>query len=102
VSILAKDREVDLKSRNISLKGMLCEGSTELEENAPCRVSIPLGPEAAVEIDGRVVRADASETAVDFLEMDETAFAHLKQLVEHNADDADEIEGELARSAFQE
>ncbi len=89
-----------LAVRNISLKGMLCDPAPDLGAPRACAVLLRLAPDAALHIGARVVRNDASGLALDFEEMDEESFFHLRNIVRYHAGDADAIDQELAHPAF--
>jgi hypothetical protein len=89
-----------LATRNISLKGLLAEPNAAVRTDASGVLRICLGAGAVIEIECRVIRSDATGVAVDFLPMDADSFFHLRNLVRYNAEDADEIDAELAKPAF--
>jgi hypothetical protein len=94
------DQEMAVKSQNLSLKGLLCSVDRRLHPGEQCLVKLTLNPGVQVQVRGEVQRVGPEGTAVDFLEMDEASFVHLKKIVEYNAGDADRIDDELAKPAF--
>jgi hypothetical protein len=98
--VLTELRQTLVTSKNISLKGMLCTGAGDFEPGRECVAVIELTDEIKVEIKGRVVRSDSEELAIDFTEMDEVSFYHLKKIIGYNADDPDRVDSELSRPAF--
>ncbi len=89
---------------NLSLKGCLVLGCTALPRDGEAvKVVIHLEPDAReldVEVLAQVVRGDERGLALDFTEVPAESFQHLFCLVQYNAPDPDQIEEELARSAF--
>lgn len=85
---------------NLSLKGLLCSTHEHFRQGADCRVVITLSEEVVISVQGRIVRTDEHEAAVDFLGMDENSFSHLHRLVQLHADDPDQIDEEMVHPAF--
>ena len=85
---------------NISLSGILCTSHDLFRKDAACAVSISLSDDLTMRIDAKILRAGKEETAISFVAMDEESFAHLKRIVQYNAGDADRIETEFERKAF--
>lgn len=52
-----------------------------------------------IHVHGRIIRA-GQDGAIDFVSMDETSFAHLRNLVRLYAEDADMVDDELRSPAF--
>ena len=106
--VLLDDRSIPVKCRNLSLQGMLCSSDQAFLEDQPCRVILKLTQEVAgepvqpvqAEIQGRIVRSTAEETAIEFTLMDLDSFSHLKKLVEYHARDPEKINHELMTTAF--
>lgn len=96
------DEPVPLVTQNISLKGLLAESAPRLAGGEIGQVQIVLAEDAAISIESRVIRSDASGVAIDFLPMDEESFFHLRNLVRYNATDADQIDSELSTPAFKD
>lgn len=91
---------VRLLLSNISLKGLLAVPEAAIISGAKGRLRMELGAEAVIDIDCRVIRSDETGVAIDFSTMDEQSFLHLRNLVRYNAPDADSIDAELSRPAF--
>lgn len=98
--IVSGGRTAALATRNVSLKGMLCDHAPGLGTLGPCVVRISLSPTVGFEIEARIIRNDPSGLALDFTGMDEEAFGHLRQLVRLHASDADAIDREMVVPAF--
>lgn len=105
VAVSVNNRETRVLTRNLSLKGMLCSPDKAFREGELCRVVLNLtqekepNPYRAV-ILGRIVRASAEETAIDFNLMDAESFFHLKKIVEYHAQEPERIARELLTAAF--
>ena len=89
-----------LVTQNISLKGLLAKPVNRIVSGDTGLVHITLATDAAITIECRVIRSDASGVAIDFMPMDEQSFFHLRNLVRYNAPDADQIDSELKIPAF--
>jgi len=89
-----------VRTRNVSLKGMLCDAALCLEGQRECVVTFRLNDVVSFSIEAHIVRCDTQGMAVDFDGMDETAFLHLRSLVRFHAEDPDAIDRELAVPAF--
>lgn len=100
VKINVEGRVIAVVSRNLSLKGLACASHPLLRENACCQVVIRLTPDIQAVIKARVVRADQTQTAIDFLAMDPESFVHLKKLVEYHSHSPETITRELLVPAF--
>jgi hypothetical protein len=99
-TLMVADQEMAVKSQNLSLKGLLCTVDRPLHPGQRCLVKLKLTPGVQVLVQGEVLRAGGEGMAIDFLEMDEQSFVHLKKIVEYNAGDADLIDDELVKPAF--
>ncbi len=100
VSVRTGGETIRVQLINISLTGMLCTPHRLFQADAACQVIIALGSDLVITIDARILRTDPRETAVHFSAMDEESFIHLRKIVEYNADDADRIEKEFRKKAF--
>jgi hypothetical protein len=104
--VFENDREpptMGMSTRNISLKGLLCETDEPLEPSdagSDCRVVIDLSEADRIDLRARVVRSQEREAALDFLAMDPDSYAHLRNVVRYAADDPDAIDREQAEPAF--
>lgn len=85
---------------NISLKGLLAVPEESIQPGAKGVVRITLAQDAVITVECQVIRSDKSGVAIDFMPMDEDSFFHLRNLVRYNAADADQIDDELKRPAF--
>lgn len=100
VHVRVKDEDIAVTSKNLSLKGLLCSSDPRLKQGATCEVVLQLIPKLRLVIQGRIIRTNLQESAIDFLAMDEQSFTHLKKIIEYNTGDADRISEELMRPAF--
>jgi len=85
---------------NISMNGMLCTPHKAFRADAACKVILSLGSDLTITIDATILRKDPRETAIHFAAMDEESFIHLRKIVEYNSSDADRIEREFGKKAF--
>lgn len=69
-------------------------------KNALCKVIISLSDDIRTTVDAKISRVDEKESAIRFLSMDDEIFMHLKKLVQCNVGDADRIDQELRKKAF--
>jgi hypothetical protein len=104
-AVTIDNHEVKVRSRNLSLKGMLCSTKRIFQEGQICRVTLNLTQENEAEpvravIHGRIARTSPEETAIDFNLMDSDSFFHLKRIVEYNAQEPERIARELLTAAF--
>ena len=100
VHVRVNHEDVAVTSKNLSLKGLLCSPDSRLPQGEPCQVILQLVPNLRLVIQGRIIRSNPHETAIDFLAMDAESFTHLKRIIEYNTGDADRISEELLRPAF--
>jgi len=100
VFIFQGGQKFELKTKNISLKGLLATAESALVPNEKCRLKIFLGLDSVIEIEGKIVRSDKKELAVDFIKMDETSFNYLHNLVRFYSEDADKVDEEMLTPAF--
>ena len=100
VSIKLGGKIIEVQIVNISLTGILCTSNRLFRQNAACQVMISLRDDITITIDSKILRVGEKETAISFVAMDENSFVHLKQVVEYNVGDADRIEKELRKKAF--
>ena len=89
-----------VRVRNISLKGVLCDREPRLGAVGECEFVIHLSDALLIRINASMVRNDEGGMALDFVSMDETAFFHLRNLVRYHAPDPDAIDREMAAPAF--
>lgn len=100
VSVLLGEQVIRAEILNVSLNGILCTSNPLFQENAPCQVIISLSGDLRIVVDSRISRVEERESAISFVSMDEESFVHLKRLVQFNVGDADRIDQELHRKAF--
>lgn len=100
VSILLGEEVISTEIINISLTGILCKYNPFFQNNAPCKVIISLGHDLQIVVDSKISRVGERESAISFICMDEESFIHLKRIVQYNVGDADSIDEELHKKAF--
>ena len=100
VSIKLGGKFIEVQIVNISVTGILCTSNRLFQQNAACQVIISLRGDIQITVDSKILRVGEEETAISFVAMDEESFVHLRQMVEYNADDADRIEREFRKKAF--
>ena len=101
VDVLIRGESIRLETENISLTGILCNADKRFHSGKNCEVVIRLNPEVVIDIDAVILRTSEGKTAISFVRMDDESFYHLKKLVQLNAEDADLIEDELLKPAFE-
>ena len=79
-------------SHNISLNGIYLELAdlSFYVENKECEVGLKLpasSPPIVLKMKGKMIRCDSEGIGIQFTEMDDNSFLHLKQLVLFNAPD---------------
>jgi hypothetical protein len=90
-----------VRTRNLSLKGMLCDQEPKIKSSRhDCQLIFTLSGDVSFRIAAKILRNDASGLALDFEGMDESAFFHLRNLVRFQSHDPDAIDKELAKPAF--
>ncbi len=99
-SISIGAEKVSVQVLNISLTGLLCTGHNHFKNDESCLVTIILNSEIHIKLQGKILRTGELETAIAFSSMDEENFILLKRLIQHNAVDADTIDGELLMPAY--
>lgn len=100
VELVRQGVHVEAETMNLSLKGILCSPAPGFAPENECEVHIRLSEEIEIIINGIVVRSDEVGIAIDFMQMDEVSFTHLRRLIQFNAQDADSIDEELTHPAF--
>jgi hypothetical protein len=100
VGIVLGEELIEAQIINISMTGILCTSNRLFRKDAPCKVVVSLLDDLRITVDAKILRVDERETAISFNAMDEESFAHLKRVVQYNAGDADRIEKEFQRKAF--
>lgn len=100
LTIIQEGSRVRGTVHDLSLKGVSCATESWLLPGKECEISLELDSGLRMHVYGRVIRS-GQESAIDFLRMDETSFAHLRNLVRLYADDADSVDEELKIPAFE-
>ncbi|MBF0481642.1 MAG: PilZ domain-containing protein [Desulfovibrionaceae bacterium] len=98
--LLLNQAKVPVVTRNVSLKGVLCEPQPRATQGAQCELELTLNPDIQLTVQVKILRSDATGCAIDFLSMDEASFFHLRNIVRYGAPDADSIDQELSVPAF--
>lgn len=86
---------------DLSLSGLQLSVDAKLAEGQSCEVTLVLrGGEPPVRITakGTVIRCKPGHLALEFAEIDDESYAHLRKLVLVNADDPAQVEDELESS----
>ena len=81
-------------SRDLSLNGIFVTTDHKIPLQSPCRVKILLSgmkPPLFLEMEGRIVRSDASGMAITFESMDLDSYTHLKNIVRYNVSTPDDV-----------
>ncbi|TSA45365.1 MAG: PilZ domain-containing protein [Deltaproteobacteria bacterium] len=100
VSILLGEEVIRAEIINISLNGILCTSNPLFQNNALCKVIVPLSDDIQIVVDSKILRVGERECAIRFISMDDESFIHLRKLVQYNMGDADRIDKELHKKAF--
>ena len=100
VSILLGEEVIQTEMVNISLSGILCTSNSLFQNNALCKVIVSLSDDLKIVVDSKISRVDEREAAISFISMDDESFIHLKKLIQYNVGDADRIDKELHKKAF--
>jgi hypothetical protein len=99
LTIAFEGKKVRGRVHDLSLKGLKCSTEEWILPGKECEVTLELDSGIRMHMHGRIIRA-GQDGAIDFLRMDETSFAHLRNLVRLYAEDADLVDEELRRPAF--
>lgn len=100
VSISIGEEVIRSEALNISLNGLLCKFNPLFQKNALCKVIVSLSDDLQIVVDSKISRVGERETAIRFISMDEESFIHLRKLVQYNVGNADRIDKELHKKAF--
>lgn len=100
VSILLGEEVIRTEIINISLNGILCTSNPLFQNNALCKVIVSLSDDLQIVVDSKISRVGERESAISFISMDDESFIHLRKLVQYNVGDADRIDKELHKKAF--
>jgi hypothetical protein len=93
----AKEIRCD-QTRDISLKGIYCYSDIKLSAGTPCEVELYLtdtSSKLVLFLKGRVVRTDEEGMGIKFEEMDLDSFFLLKNILNYNTGDPEQIDREL-------
>ena len=99
LTIAFEGKKVRGRVHDLSLKGLACSTEEWILPGKECEVTLELDSGIRMHMHGRIIRA-GQDGAIDFLRMDETSFAHLRNLVRLYAEDADLVDEELRHPAF--
>jgi hypothetical protein len=101
-TLLDGDREIPVRTLNLSLKGLLCAGEGACLDlvGRTLFAHLKLGPGVFVVLEARAVRCADGNLAVQFLSMPDESYAHLRNLVRLAASDADAIDSEQTVPLF--
>ena len=99
-------RLTDLKTRDLSHKGVFVLGDHPVEPGQECLVTVHLegGSESGVDLhmQGSVKRTTDQGMAIDFISMEPDTYMHLRQLVLLNAGDPGKAESEFGTPVFEQ
>lgn len=100
--LIIGDRDVPVRTENLSLNGCKVTAETGLEDfiDEACRLEMELADDVRLSIEAEIVRARGPVAALEFTSMDEDSYAHLRNIVRLSAEDADAIDREQATPAF--
>jgi hypothetical protein len=83
---------------SFSIGGCLVPVSVDAVPDTPCSVTIYLGsPESELTIrtEGKIIRSDGGEVAVQFIRVDPESLFHLQMLARYNSPDSEKVEEEI-------
>jgi len=100
VSIFLGEEVIHTEIINISLNGILCASNSLFQNNALCKVIVALSDDSKIVVASKISRVGEKESAISFVSMDDESFIHLKKLIQYNVGDADRIDKELHKKAF--
>ncbi|MBW2350896.1 MAG: PilZ domain-containing protein [Deltaproteobacteria bacterium] len=95
----AKEIRCD-QTRDISLKGIYCYSDIKFSVGTICEVELHLtdnGSKLVLFLKGLVVRTDEEGMGIKFTEMDLDSFLLLKNILNYNTGDPEQIDRELTR-----
>ncbi len=96
---------VTMMTRNVSLKGLLCQkdaSSALLAAGDGCLIHLHLSDFLELAIEGNIVRVSDQDVAIDFLSFEADTYMHLRNIVRYAADDPDSIDEEQVLRPFEE
>lgn len=74
---------------DVTMRGVAVGGPVDLLKLGPCEISIVLGPEIAIGIRGKVIRASGGTAGIDVTAVCRSDIDHFHNLVVFNAEDPD-------------
>jgi hypothetical protein len=84
---------------NVSMSGLrLPFTGAAPDPGTMCHASIVLQAfdnRVAIEVSGKIIRAEPGSLAIEFTELDADSYHHLRQLIMHNTDDPEKAEQEF-------
>jgi len=86
------------QTRDISLKGIYCYSDIKFSVGTPCELELHLtdtSSKLVLFLKGRVVRTDEKGMGIKFEEMDLDSFFLLKNILNYNTGDPEQIDQEL-------
>ncbi len=89
-----KRKSIECNVINLSLNGVLIECSKEIPLNAEVKIGIFMEGSTSklkINVEGKVIRSSASETAIMFNSIDLDSFIHLKNIVAYNEGNEEKI-----------
>lgn len=84
---------------NLSIGGALIACEQNFEDATKCILQIPMGDitnNLSVEIHGEFVWSNETEAAIKFTSIDPDSLMLLQNIIRYNAEDADDIDAEIA------
>ncbi|MDY7000733.1 MAG: PilZ domain-containing protein [Thermodesulfobacteriota bacterium] len=101
-AVVFEGETIPVLTEDISLKGVFCTAEQDLErmKGKLCILALTLAGDIGLEIRSEVVRVSGREAALDFLEMDQESYTHLRNIVRFSAQDPDAIDMEQFTPAF--
>ncbi len=88
------ESQIEGSSKDLSLKGIFINTTEEIPVGSKCNVKVFLTgmiEAIALQMQGEVVRKTPSGIAIDFNLMDIDSYTHLKNIVQYNASEIDDI-----------
>jgi len=86
---------IDISMNGIHLTGLVRTDDARPLPGTSCRISIHLqatGHRLVIEAEGRIIRSEPGDLAVEFIEIELDSYQHLRQLILNNARDPDGAE----------
>ena len=98
---VGRQRTVECRLKDLSMSGALLAVQGDVPSGESCEVMLTLpGAEPPIRIiaKGAISRTQEDHAAVEFSEIDDESYVHLRRLVLVNADDPAQVEDELDSS----